>query len=1676
MKREGVVLFFIVWAVLFIKMTYSATLYCGVAAPDGTAVCTNSVFMDVTSGSHTNTCQCVWTIDCQQIGDYTRWAYSDNPTNWVQGSNTAQASHTHWGTTYADRQDNSVVYTCSCVTDNDCPVCQVCTQQGQCINAADNTDPKNECSPSWNSCDNLCVKRGGDGYCDGNGACDTNDAVANVAANNICSGGSEVSGVCASTWACTNAQNQDNAYNNGLFGYETQGYCDGFGNCDRSGSTREPDNQQSTCECEASGTQSTCSNGETDCWDSSQAECCGDDGTSDDWCDGTSYAACLDGTYRTDADNYQYVCECGGSTWIASGTGANSRCCGNVAGEDFESTSGEGNNCCYNGAVLSDGSRAAGNQLLCSNGLLYSCGASVGDDSGLSQIISNGDCTSREGYYCQQDDTWQTNIPSGCSGCTAGTECAFGLCVEGSCQNSCTQSMSGDRCSDDNSAYTDTASGICARTNSGSWACDKDEVAQQVDHYQDCYEVENSAPSSVIACDTDVAPSYSANGICSYSSGGANSGTVDCDTNEVCFDDTDYRSDCSNCYSSGADWDSCDYDVGTSYSADGICVSGGVCDNSGHACYDGAAYQNDCALCSDTNDCDILITDGVFTQTGHCCSNSCVQDNSLGIGASCCQNENCVSGICQAGVCVAGEGTACSTGNECAGVCIEGVCRSSCSNLYDGLNCSNDGTQYTNAGICTLQTGVGWDCDYTIAAYNDNDHLYSCADTASDYGEECDPDSLAGGCLSAGLCGGTNHDTCYNDYASGPNNAITSSSIFGTEAQVCANTYNGYYCDYIGDVSFIPGDYRCDGSQADCTLCDFSEATDESGNCESGCGANAAVDEQPQLARMVDEAVMELGYSDDITDLACCNAADNCVNNDVCFSSGNHSADVDGDGDTDYCDSGTWKDCFNNSDCAQWLLCDLSSHDCINPDGYILIRNLGTTGIEQTNQEFTSITTVYLNLNFTDNATRCRYANYDDDSQRPEAEFGGWTPWEPCVTSRIWRLTDSPGQKIVYYNIEFDDHNATYNDSIYYNYTGAGLDTTPPSAPIIVADDYTNQNQSIHVEWSGATDPESQILRIPLNYEYILYLQDGTILDTTITTELSRTSSGFNLPHNTRMYINVTAINSAKLKTKAANQPKQVVIDLRPPVLSNLNGSFKNLTDNQYYNLPLVASYVPAKQINFSWQFTDIDSGIVSAYSYLLTPQTGLYPDKVPEGDINDLENELSVNYDKLPSNEYRFYIWAKDIAGNWGGLSYLEALIDSTPPTMPEIQQKIHGSANLTVVWLASEDPETDIAYYMVNLTNSTGSVIDYAITNDLQHTFEGLGSGEYNATVGAVNGVGIWKWSDEGETITDFDPPEIKATPNRTVLTNSPVLRAWTNEQAACYYNLSEGKVLFLYTNTTYHETKLYNLNNGPYTYLITCVDRAENSRTVSINFTVDSTVSPSIILGPDPIITYEGTLTTFSISLYNTPILAGEERHKFELIIGGQEYDVSVFDIGTGFYNVTFRAPEDPDNYTLRLVMDSSLEHSAELVVRELVLTALYEEPSIAPSSTEHIIYYEATENRKIGLATDSDTTIRPSSDKLNITGVEISDNLMIFNTRIGLVNEKEKRISQQRFLEEINPSFGYSINDNYLVNFILRYDDYAIQSSMGDKISTGQYNTLIRRSTVDDKKIIKFLTTN
>lgn len=147
----------------------------------------------------------------------------------------------------------------------------------------------------------------------------------------------------------------------------------------------------------------------------------------------------------------------------------------------------------------------------------------------------------------------------------------------------------------------------------------------------------------------------------------------------------------------------------------------------------------------------------------------------------------------------------------------------------------------------------------------------------------------------------------------------------GTSNTSC-NTYT--YTDTVSGVYLYNINYDTDANDCNAlngaTACGGESCYNTSWTFESGTGSCCGDDASEAYATQVFGTGMT-GSSDNTK--ACCSVATDCVENSLCNATGS-SFDADGNGDTDYCNAGTWIDCNSDSNCAAGYICSLN--DCVN--------------------------------------------------------------------------------------------------------------------------------------------------------------------------------------------------------------------------------------------------------------------------------------------------------------------------------------------------------------------------------------------------------------------------------------------------------------------------------------------------------------------------------------------------------------------------------------------------------------------------------------------------------------------------------------------------------------------------------------------------------------------------
>jgi hypothetical protein len=259
------------------------------------------------------------------------------------------------------------------------------------------------------------------------------------------------------------------------------------------------------------------------------------------------------------------------------------------------------------------------------------------------------------------------------------------------------------------------------------------------------------------------------------------------------------------------------------------------------------------------------------------------------------------------------------------------------------------------------------------------------------------------------------------------------------------------------------------------------------------------------------------------------------------------------------------------------------------------------------------------------------------------------------------------------------------------------------------------------------------------------------------------------------------------------------------------------------------------------------------------------------------------------------------------------------------------------------------------------------------------------------------------------------------------------------------------------------------------------SENKNTMALNFFIDSNLSPEYVSIIGDINTYQNLLTTFTVSINSsTSAISGVPYDWFKVTIDNTLADISVFDSGEGTYNISFLAPMQAGTYIFNFNINNSFEQIFNLYNNEISISAIYNEiTSQTPTNSQRITYIASSDSLR-GIAADCDIDLRnnqPIVGVLNLSNCEAKGNIFIFNTRPGQsLSNKNNFLVNGNFLSKSNPSFGYKIEDKYLVTFILFPRDYWInpEDNQSRAMNRGKYKYWLQNSiSSEGKREVLFL---
>ncbi|RMF55005.1 fibronectin type III domain-containing protein [Candidatus Woesearchaeota archaeon] len=715
----------------------------------------------------------------------------------------------------------------------------------------------------------------------------------------------------------------------------------------------------------------------------------------------------------------------------------------------------------------------------------------------------------------------------------------------------------------------------------------------------------------------------------------------------------------------------------------------------------------------------------------------------------------------------------------------------------------------------------------------------------------------------------------------------------------------------------------------------------------------------------------------------------------------------------------------------------------------LAIESTGYPGIPDANPEYTASRVVYIILDFNASSTVCSCGNL------------GWDfdPWQSCLNydNDLWMLSEEDGNKTVVCRINHTDSVVTeFNDSIYYNHTGAGLDTTPPIPPNVIDDgDFTNNNQSLHLILDGAYDPESALLEIPLVFTLRIWENNALIVDWTSPTNQTEINYSIDLAENKTYAVNVTVINSAGLN--ASSSSDGITIDVTKPTV---------IVDSSSH--PNQSLWHSNGSIAMNWSGTDHISGIYG-YSYILTTNPFDEPDNIPEGNLSNLSGEISANYVRS-TGIYYFKIKPLDKAGNWGNIITYIIKIDLTPPSKPDMENVVVASTStLNLSWSESFDNESGVDYYYLQVSSNpdySSPVFNASVGNTLFKEVSVTSGLTYYARVKAVNKVNLSsQWSDEEAVEFDTTPPNITfVTPlnNDNVSTLTPTLIVRTDEIAHCAYQSLvpwPGPITdFSFTNDLTHEASLTLTFPLPLQgYNITCTDNSNNTATKTLIFKyVKATGVFSVQADLSGRVLFNQQIFTFDavIKFDGTPA-SGLNYNKFHFKLGGKELqEYSVMEKGNGVYSVSIRIPEGSANPEILEVFYGNQSYNLTgFSVEPMKLQVDYAGLQSAMSN----IIFKNFGGFVLGVASESSfVQTQPS----RITADPNNGDVFIFMTKPDAdIERKNDLLRKKEFTSKNLPTFGSFVDeDKQVLSLSLSYPNILIKGN--ETVQKGRHSLLLK----------------
>ncbi len=348
-------------------------------------------------------------------------------------------------------------------------------------------------------------------------------------------------------------------------------------------------------------------------------------------------------------------------------------------------------------------------------------------------------------------------------------------------------------------------------------------------------------------------------------------------------------------------------------------------------------------------------------------------------------------------------------------------------------------------------------------------------------------------------------------------------------------------------------------------------------------------------------------------------------------------------------------------------------------------------------------------------------------------------------------------------------------------YTGSGIDTTPPTIPGGLAALAVNSSQ-INLAWNSSSDPESGILRYNVWRDTVLVRQPVTasVADSSLS------------PSTTYSY-EVSAVNGVNLES--ARSGAVLATTLAAPDTTAPTVSITSLTQGQVVNGTLTVNATASDTVGVAGVRFFVD-GIQLNTEDSTAPYSRTW-------NTSTASNGLHV-----------VMATARDAAGNTASANVTVSVsnsvpVDTTSPTVPtNLAVTVNTSYQVNLTWNPSIDAESGVANYRVY----RNSVLIGQPTGTFFSDLTVISGTTYLYSVAAVNFVGLVSGNSSALSVTT------PALPPPTLAITSPIQNGVvTTRDVVVMYAESGNLSLVNHTHLQLDSQEVMDLDNdGSYTFL--------------------------------------------------------------------------------------------------------------------------------------------------------------------------------------------------------------------------------------------------------------------